>query len=115
MINMNDSSEQLLSAIHEIRDLIRLMAEPQIAARDQKLRDELIRIVGRSVPKQKSALLMDGTRSQKDIHKETGINIGHLSTLVKQLGTNKLLVGDAKKPNLAISIPSNFFENRNGV
>jgi hypothetical protein len=90
------------------------MAEPQIAARDQKLRDELVRIVGRSVPKQKSVMLMDGSRTQADIHKETSINIGNLSTLVKQLVASKLLVGEPKKPKLAISIPTNFFENREG-
>jgi hypothetical protein len=87
------------------------MAEPQIAARDKKLRGDLRRIVGRSVPKQKSALLMDGTRNQVAVQRETGMNKGHLSTLVKQLNESKLLVGDPKQPKLAISIPSNFFEN----
>jgi hypothetical protein len=111
---MADTSEQLLSAICEIRDLIRLMAEPQIAARDQKLRDELLRIVGKSVPGRKSVFLMDGSRTQMEIHKETGIHNGQLSTLVKQLYENKLLMGEAKKPKLAISIPSNFFENACG-
>jgi hypothetical protein len=111
---MADTSAEILSAVCEIRELVRLMAEPQIAARDQKLRDELARIVGRSVPKQKSIMLMDGTRTQADIHKETGINIGQLSTLVKQLVASKLLVGEPKKAKLSISIPTNFFENREG-
>ena len=107
---MSDNSERILAAICEMRDLIRLMAEPQIAARDQKLRDELIRIVGKSVPKQKSVLLMDGNHTQAAIRQKTNVNQGHLSTLVKQLSTGKLLVGDGKQPKLAISIPSNFFE-----
>ena len=111
---MADNSEQILAAVCEMRDLVRLIAEPQIAARDQKLRDELVRIVGRSVPKQNSALLMDGTLTQSDIHKKTGINIGQLSTLVKQLNVSQLLHGELKKPKLAISIPVNFFENRKG-
>jgi hypothetical protein len=107
---MADTSTELLSAICEIRDLVRLMAEPQIAARDQKLRDELIRIVGKSLPKAKSVLLMDGSRTQLAIRQETGMNQGNLSTLVKQLSASKLITGDGKQPMLAISIPSNFFE-----
>ena len=108
---MSEHSEQILNAVNEIRELIRLMAEPQIAARDQKLREELKRIVGRSVPKQKSVFLMDGNHTQATIRQKSGMNQGHLSTLVKQLGQGKLLVGDPKLPKLAISIPSNFFEN----
>ena len=107
---MADTSEQILSAICEMRDLIRLMAEPQIAARDQKLRDELVRLVGRSAPYAKSVLLMDGSHTQSDIHKKTGVNKGNLSTLVKQLSKSQLLTGDGKQPHLAISIPSNFFK-----
>jgi hypothetical protein len=106
---MDEISKELLSAIHEIRDLVRLMAEPAIAERDRKLRSELRRIVGRSDRVAKSVLLMDGTRTQMDIHKEVGINNGQLSTIVKQLKDNKLLSGDGK-PKLAISIPANFFD-----
>jgi hypothetical protein len=108
---MVDSNVELLSAIHEIRDLIRLMAEPAIAERDKKLRAELRRLVGASDPKAKSVLLMDGTRTQAVIQKATGFNQGHLSTLVKQLNANKLLAGDGKQPKLAISIPEDFFES----
>jgi DNA-binding MarR family transcriptional regulator len=106
---MSESTD-LLSAIVEIRDLVRLMAEPQIAARDQKLRDELIRIVGKGAAKTKAALLMNGAHNQTAIRAQTGINQGNLSTLVKELGKSKLLTGDPKQPKLAISIPSDFFE-----
>ncbi len=102
-------SDELLSAVQEIRSLIQLMAEPAIAERDRKLRTELKRIVGNSERKAKAVLYMDGMRTQRDIHRETGINEGQLSTLVKQLKENNLLSGDAN-PRLAISIPSNFFE-----
>jgi hypothetical protein len=74
------------------------------------LREELVRIVGKSAPKAKSVLLMDGTLTQAAIHAKTGVNQGHLSTLVKQLVTSKLIIGDSKQPKLAIAIPSNFFE-----
>jgi len=106
-----DEKPELLNAILEIRDLIRLLAEPAIAERDQKLRSELKRIVGGSPTKQKSVFLMDGNRTQSDLHTETNVHKGHLSTLVKQLKENKLLSGDAKKPKLAISIPPQFFES----
>jgi hypothetical protein len=107
---MVDANAELLSAIYEIRDLIRLMAEPAIAERDKKLRTELRRLVGNSGPKAKAVFLMDGTRTQATIQKDTGFNQGNLSTLVKQLKTSQLLVGDGKQPKLAISIPDNFFE-----
>jgi hypothetical protein len=107
---MDDTPAELLKAVHEIRELIRLMAEPAIAERDRNLRNELRRVVGNSIPRAKSVHLMDGSRSQSEILRETGINQGNLSTLVKQLGASKLLSGDGKQPKLAISIPANFFE-----
>jgi DNA-binding MarR family transcriptional regulator len=107
---MEELSTDILSAVREIRDLLRLMAEPAIAQRDQKVRGELRRIVGNSGPKAKAVLLMDGTRKQSDIHRETRIDKGQLSTLVKQLNGKGLLSGDRKAPMLAISVPGNFFE-----
>lgn len=108
------SDSELLSAVQEIRDLVRLLAEPAIAARHQKLRAELKRIVGRSANNGKSVLLMDGSRTQADIQRETKINQGNLSTLVKQLKESKLLAGEGKNPKLAISVPASFFENGGG-
>jgi hypothetical protein len=108
---MDEASTEILSAVREIRDLIRLLAEPAIAARDEKLRGALRQIVGNSLPKAKAVLLMDGNRTQSTIDSETAINQGHLSTLVKQLNNGKLLLGDGKKPKLAISIPASFFES----
>jgi len=104
-------SNELLSAVQEIRNLVRLMAEPAIAELDRNLRTELKRIVGNSIPKSKAVLLMIGKRTQSDIQRETGINKGNLSTLVKQLNEAKLLTGDPKNPKLSISIPSNFFDS----
>src|SRR5438093_808885 len=96
--------------LREIRDLLLVMAEPGLAKRDERLRDVLIRIVGKSAPKAKAALLMNGAHNQAAIRAQTGINQGNLSTLVKELGKSKLLAGDQKQPRLAISIPSDFFE-----
>jgi hypothetical protein len=106
-----DEPSEVLKAVCEIRDLVRLMAEPAIAARDQKLRAELKKIVGKSTANSRSIFLMDGSRAQAEIQREAKINQGNLSTLVKKLNESKLLAGPAKKPKLAISIPSNFFEN----
>lgn len=108
---MDELSAEILSAVREIRDLVRLLAEPAIAERDRKLRSELRRIVRKSVPKGKAVLLMDGSRTQSAIQRETGINQGDLSSFVKQLNAAKLLSGGGKEPKLAISVPANFFEN----
>jgi hypothetical protein len=86
---MAEHADEILSAICEIRDLVRLLAEPAIAARDQKARNELRRIVGNSAAKAKAVVLMDGRRTQRAIHRETGINEGQLSTLVKQLNASE--------------------------
>jgi DNA-binding Lrp family transcriptional regulator len=86
------------------------MAEPAIAERDRKLRAELRRIVGKSAVRSKAVMLMDGSRSQRDIHRESGVHEGNLSTLVKQLRESKLIAGDGKRPALAIPVPANFFD-----
>jgi hypothetical protein len=97
--------------LKEIRDLLRLIAEPAIAQRDKKLRQALRGIGGPATSKKaKAILLMDGTRIQKTISKESGIDKGNLSSLVKKLKAAELLTGDDRQPHLTIPIPSNFFE-----
>jgi hypothetical protein len=108
---MSDNSAELLEAVRDIRKLLELLAEPAIAQRDAKLRNELRLIVGASKPGQMSVRLMNGKRTQKEIHAETSMNKGNLSTLVSKLSEAKLLTGDPKLPSLAISIPPNFFES----
>lgn len=107
---MSDNSVELLETVRRIYGLLELLAEDKIAERDAKQRNALHEIVGASVPMRKSVLLMDGTKTQTDIHTQTGAHKGQLSTLVGKLSAAKLLVGDSKYPKLAISIPSNFFE-----
>lgn len=111
---MGDEFAELLGAVREIRDILLLMAEPAIAERDKKLRDELRRIVGNGAAKAAAVLLMDGSRTQAAIRSESGMNQGNLSTLVKRLDDSKLLLGQVKQPKLAISIPANFFQNGAG-
>lgn len=103
----------MLIVLEEMRDLLRLIAEPAIAQRDKKLRQELRNIAGNATGKKaKAILLMDGSKNQAGIVSECGINNGDLSVLVKRLKSTGLLKGDAKQPQLAISIPPNFFEQR---
>lgn len=87
------------------------MAEPALAARDARLRAELTEAVGKSKAAAKAALLMDGSRSQAAICKESGINKGQLSTFTKALRAKGLIALDDKEPKLVISIPPNFFDN----
>src|SRR5690242_7392884 len=108
------ADSEILAALHEIRDLVRLIAEPQIAARDKRLREELVRIVGDSAVKRKTVLLMDGNRTQADIRKETGAHQGNLSTFVTALAKAQLITGDTKQPKLAFPIPTNFFDHNGG-
>lgn len=110
---MTDPSAQMLDVLSEMRDLLRVMAEPAIAQRDKKLRTALRGVAGSATGKKaKAILLMDGTRNQAGIANECGIDRGDLSVLVKKLKAAELLKGEAKQPDLSISIPSNFFEQR---
>jgi hypothetical protein len=96
--------------LREVRDLLRVIAEPALAKRDERLRASLTTIVGKSKQKAKAVLLMDGSRNQAAIRAATGMDDGNLSRLAKEL-RSKELIGPDDKPKLAISIPPNFFEN----
>ena len=106
---MQANSEDLLSVAIEIRELLRLLAEPAIAQRDEKLRASLRRIAGKSQSKRKAIFQMDGTRTQKEISHAVGIDQGDLSKLVKALRADGL-VGPGDNPRLAIPLPANFFD-----
>jgi len=108
---MVENSVEVLDTLRKIHGLLELLAEDKIAERDAKQRKALRELVGSSVPMQRSVLLMDGTRTQKELSTETSAHQGNLSTLVGKLRAAKLLVGDGKNPKLAISIPLKFFEN----
>lgn len=108
---MTEPSTQMLDVLVEMRDLLRLIAEPAIAQRDKKRRNALRSIAGSATGKKAKAIpLMDGTRTQTGIIQACGINQGELSSLVKKLNAAELLKGDSKQPHLAIMIPPDFFE-----
>ena len=103
-------SDELTELVRKIHGLLELIAEEKIDQRDVKQRAALRQIVGSSPKKQKSVFLMDGAHTQKQIRTKTGVNQGHLSTMVGKIHKVNLLAGDTTTPKLAISIPSNFFE-----
>ena len=94
--------------LREMRDLLRVIAEPALAQRDQRLRTALRETIGKSKLKAKAAVLMDGTRNQAVIRKEAGIDQAELSRLTKTLRNSALVTGE--NPKLTVLIPSNFFE-----
>jgi hypothetical protein len=102
-----DEQTQLL---REMRDLLRVIAEPQLAARDKRLRGALVEVVGDSTRRAKAVLLMDGSRSQAELYKESGMDQGGLSRLIKALRAKELVKGDERRPELALSVPPNFFD-----
>lgn len=108
---MSDYETEMLKEVKKISALLELLAEDKIAQRDAKQRTALLEIVGTSAAMQKSALLMDGTKTQKEIRAVTGAHQGNLSTMVGKLHQAKLLLGDTKTPHLVISVPPTFFES----
>jgi hypothetical protein len=105
-----DADEQT-GLLREMRDLLRVIAEPALAQRDQELRASLCAIVGKSKSKAKAVLLMDGSRGQAAICKESVIDHGDLSRLVKALRTKALIATEEKQLKLILSIPPKLFEN----
>ena len=106
----DDNARLLLEEVREVRKLLELLAEPAIAQRDSRLREELQKIVGSSAKKQRSVLLMDGSRTQSKIVDETLLDKSDLSKLVGKLESAGLLTDGKKEPRLAILVPSNFFD-----
>jgi hypothetical protein len=53
----DESAQLILDEVRHMRKLLELLAEPAIAKRDAKLRDELRRIVGASLKKQQAVFL----------------------------------------------------------
>src|SRR5438552_12144847 len=93
--------------LREIRDLLLVMAEPDLAKRDQKRRDALRLIVGKSKAKARAVFLMDGSRTQAGIRSEASIDAGELSRCVKALREVSLIEADDKHPKLVIRIQPN--------
>lgn len=95
--------------LREVVELLRLIAEPHIAKRDDKLRNALYEIVGKSKPRANAVKLMDGSRSQSEIGKEAKIDRGGMSRLTKALRETEL-VPEGDKPKLTIPLPPHFPE-----
>jgi DNA-binding MarR family transcriptional regulator len=98
-----------IELLTEIRDLLQVMAEPALAKRDAKLRSSLRSVVGRGKKAKAAALLMDGSRSQSAIVKESGIDQGNLSRLIKALAAAQLISPDEKHPRLLVKVTHTFF------
>jgi hypothetical protein len=106
---MYEQSENLLNVAIEIRELLKLLAEPAIAQRDEKSRTAIRQLAGKSATKQKAILLMDGSRQQKEIVAMAKIDSSDLSKLVKLLRNAQLLTSN-EKPEVQIPLPNNFFD-----
>lgn len=103
--------DEQIELLREMRDLLRVIAEPVLEKRDKEQRSSLSEIVGSGKVKARAILLMDGSRNQASICKESGIDSGGLSRLVKALRGKELITADDKRLKLLLTIPPNFFEN----
>lgn len=99
-----------IELLTEIRDLLQVMAEPALAQRDAKFRTSLRAVVGSSAKKANAVLLMDGTRTQSALAKESGCDQGNVSRLVRALAGEKLISADQKHPRLLLKVPALFFQ-----
>lgn len=99
-----------IKLLREMRDLLLVIAEPALAKRDERLRESLGQIVGKSEKTAAAVRLMNGERSQRQIIKECGIDAGNLSRCVKALREAGLIEKEGENPKLLITVPSGFFE-----
>jgi hypothetical protein len=99
-----------IEVLTEMCGLLRLIAEPEIARRDAKLRKSILKIVGRSKARAAAILLMDGTRTRAQISKQSGIDAGELTRLIGACSPEGLLDASEKHPKLRIPISANFLE-----
>jgi hypothetical protein len=106
-------TDQLLTAVLEIKELLKLIAEPQLAQRDENMRSALREIAGKSTWKQKIVPLLDGTRTQSQLRQEVKVDAGDLSRFIKGLREAKLL-DEGEKPHLILDLPKNFFMSQEG-
>ena len=102
-------TDPLLIAVLEIKELLKLIAEPQLAQRDEKNRSLLRATVGKSLWKQKVIPHLDGTKTQTDIRNVVKVDRSDLAKFIRALRATDLLVG-SEKPHLNIDIPATFFQ-----
>ena len=100
-----------IELLTEIRDLLHVIAEKDLAKRDEKLRAELRKTVGKGKKSAGAIHQMDGTRTSAMIVRETGIDAGQLSRLINSLADTGLIGPDKKHPRLLFKIPPNFFDH----
>jgi hypothetical protein len=101
---------QEIQLLTEIRDLLEVIAEPLLEKRHKKFRDGIRKAVGKKQSARGAVLLMDGTRTQAAIAKESGIDAGQLNRLVKELEKASLCAMEGKHPKLAKQLPDHFFD-----
>ena len=99
-----------MELLTEIRDLLQVMAEPLLEKRQKKFRDGIRRVVGKKKSARGAVLLMDGTRSQAAIAKESGMDAGHLNRLVKVLEKEALCAMEGKHPKIACRLAGDFWD-----
>ena len=97
--------------LREMVELLRLIAEPEIAKRDKKRRLALVEIIGKSQQKINAVQLMVGVKTQTAIAKEVGMDAGNFSRFIKALRGAKLIADDDKAPKLVVSLPPGFPDN----
>lgn len=85
---MGNAVESLLV---EIRDLLKVMAGPELAKRDAHKLTKLRAIAGSGAKKRAAILKMDGTRTRKQIIDEAEIGKSLLSDLISELKASDLV------------------------
>lgn len=101
-----------IELLMEIRDLLKVMAEPALIKQDEKFKQAVQAVAGKSRKSGAAILLMDGSRTQAAISKQASIDPSQLNRLVKTLEANSLIGVDEKYPKLRVKLSPSFFDQK---
>lgn len=105
-------NEKIVNLLTEIRELLRIIAEPQLAERDRQGRATIVKIVGRSQKRKSAVLLIDAVRTRADIQKLSEIDPGDLSRFMSELKEAQLCEEQSRVPRLRVSVDEKMFDQK---
>lgn len=108
MADMDDTGAVRL--LEEIRDLLKLIAEPQIRERERVGREMVRQIVGKSMKRRAAVLLIDGIRTRVQVQKEASIDQGDMSRLIAALVRAGVVTERDKVPQLKVDLDQSILE-----
>lgn len=95
--------------LEEIRDLLKLMATPQLMERIRDDRTLIRQQVGKSSKRRAAVLLIDGIRTRAQVQRDAKIDQGDLSRLITALKRAEVVNEEEGVPTLRVEVDEAMF------